>query len=185
MFFAKKIFENHSGGFSLVEVVLALGIMSFCLMALIGLLPVGIRSNQISAEEIHAVNLLTIMEADLRNTHQLANGGKSLLLGLALPYITNAAGQSICNPALSTNSVSAANSTGLEENETPVTYSGIPRPRYQASVIYSTLPAAGNPAPIQARLIVNWPATNASSPRDLTSGFGGGFVETTVTFPAP
>ncbi|MDR0534466.1 MAG: Verru_Chthon cassette protein B [Verrucomicrobiales bacterium] len=36
--------KNKSNGFSLVEVVLALGILVFCLVALLGLLPMGIQS---------------------------------------------------------------------------------------------------------------------------------------------
>jgi uncharacterized protein (TIGR02598 family) len=169
--------------FSLVEVVLALGIMAFCLIPLIGLLPAAMKSNQVSTEEIRAVNLLTVLEADLRNTHPAANQGKSLLFGLALPYATNAGGMAL-NTALVTNTVSAANSIGLQDDETPTNYAASPRPRYQASVIYTSVPAAGK-APTTARLIVNWPATNTASPRDLVSGIGGGFVETIVTFPAP
>lgn len=169
--------------FSLVEVVLALGIMAFCLVPLLALLPAGMKSNQVSAEEIRAVNLLTVLEADLRNTHPAANQGKSQLFGLALPYVTNASGLAL-NPALVTNTVSSANSIGLQDDETPTNYAASPRPRYQASVIYTSVPASGK-APTEARLIVNWPATNTIFPRDLVSGNGGGFVETIVTFPAP
>ncbi len=185
MCFARKTSDRRIWGFSLVEVVLALGIMAFCLMALIALLPMGIKSNQISAEEIRAVNLLGLLEADLRNTHPSANSGKSRLFGLALPYSTNADGSTACNLSLPTNSVSASTSTGLQDNEMPISYTANPRPRYQASVIYSSLPAAGSLAPFQARLVINWPATNTTSPRELTTGLGGGFVEASVTFPAP
>ncbi|HSI85762.1 MAG: type II secretion system protein J [Candidatus Methylacidiphilales bacterium] len=181
-----KTSDRPRAAFSLVEVVLALGIMAGCLLSLVALLLVGIKSNQASAEEMRAVNLLTVLEADLRNTHPAANNGKSRFFGLVLPYATNSSGFTVYNPALTVNTVSTATSTGLDENENPLPYTSLaPRPRCQASVIYTSVPAAGSFTPVQARLIVNWPATNASTPQALITMSSGSFVEVNVTFPAP
>jgi len=43
--------------FSLVEVALALAITAFCLVAVFGLLPVGLNSNQASTEQTAAANI--------------------------------------------------------------------------------------------------------------------------------
>lgn len=174
-------------GFSLVEVVMALGIVSFALVSLVMLLPIGVKTNKISSEETRASLILTSLEADLRNTHPEANGGKSLLYGLPLPYVVSNS-QLILNTTLTPNSLSPLNSIGLTDYAQTVAISSLPPARYQASVIYTKISTANSTssAPIQARLIVNWPAINTTSVSRLTTEPSvAGFVETYVTFPAP
>jgi uncharacterized protein (TIGR02598 family) len=48
-----------SRAFSLVEVVLALGIASFCLLLLTALIPTGLQSDKESVEESQGMNLLS------------------------------------------------------------------------------------------------------------------------------
>jgi uncharacterized protein (TIGR02598 family) len=55
-------------GFSLVEVTLALGIATFCLIALFGLLPLGVQTNQSSISQTAAASVLLSVVADLRAT---------------------------------------------------------------------------------------------------------------------
>ena len=55
-------------GFSLVEVALALGIAAFCLVALLGMIPVGLNSSQNAVSQTGAASLLTAVGADLRDT---------------------------------------------------------------------------------------------------------------------
>ena len=160
-------------GFSLVEVVMAIGLVAFVLVSLMALLPLGIKVNKTSAEETRAVNILTSLEADLRNTRSTNS-----LFGFPLPYVTNAAGKTTFNPTNTTNTFAT---TGIQENETPGT---IASGRYQASVIYTTTPPAGSLLPVEARLIVNWPASTNTLPHDLVSK-SQGYVETFVSFPAP
>ncbi len=165
-------------GFSLVEVVMAIGLAAFVLVSLMALLPLGIKVNKTSAEETRAVNILTSLEADLRNARS-----PNSLFGFPLPYVTDAAGTTF-NPALTTNTTNtlATNATkGLQEDETP---GAIASSRYQASVIYTTIPPAGSLLPVEARLIVNWPASTNTLPQDLVSK-SQGYVETFVSFPAP
>ena len=52
--------------FSLVEVVLAIGIISFALLAVIGLLPVGMKSAQNSREQAAAANVMNGIANALR-----------------------------------------------------------------------------------------------------------------------
>lgn len=82
--------EKHSGiffhqeecrAFSLVEVVMALGVVAFAIVAVMGLLPVGLREARNSTAEVQAVNLMTLLVADLKNA--TARGGATSSMGLS------------------------------------------------------------------------------------------------------
>ena len=62
----RRIRSNAS--FSLVEVTLALGVASFCLVALFGLMPVGIQTNRNATSQTAATNIAAAVIADLRGT---------------------------------------------------------------------------------------------------------------------
>ena len=57
-----------TSAFSLVEVTLALGIAAFCLIAVFGLLPVGMQTNRNAKSQTRATNLMAAVMADLRAT---------------------------------------------------------------------------------------------------------------------
>ena len=63
-----KLFSHAKGSFSLVELTLALGVASFCLIAVFGLLPVGIRTSQDAISETASASILSAVIADLRTT---------------------------------------------------------------------------------------------------------------------
>jgi uncharacterized protein (TIGR02598 family) len=56
------------GGFSLVEVTLALGIAAVCLLAVFGLLPVAMQSNQAAAADAAASSIAAAVACDIRAT---------------------------------------------------------------------------------------------------------------------
>jgi hypothetical protein len=61
--------RTHStASFSLVEVTLALGVAGFCLIAILGLLPAGLNTNQNSTRQTTANGILSSIVADLRAT---------------------------------------------------------------------------------------------------------------------
>jgi uncharacterized protein (TIGR02598 family) len=62
------ILRDRRNGFSLVEVVTALGIAAFCLLTLLGLLAVGVTSNKGTINQSIAVNIASAVAADLRAT---------------------------------------------------------------------------------------------------------------------
>lgn len=171
----------------MVEVALALGVIAFALLSVVALLPIGVKSNQVSAEETRATGILTMLEADLRNSDPGAPQGKSLMFNLLLPYSLDA------DPAF--NSISIGNTTCLRDDESPVAFSSTDRPRYQASVIFTRGSLVTGYAPLEARLIVNWPAVDLSDPAlssedkkiaALTDpSKTSGYVEAYVTFPSP
>jgi uncharacterized protein (TIGR02598 family) len=169
--------------FSLVEVAIALGILGFVILTVVGLLSAGLKSNQISLEETRAALMLTMLETDLRNTHPGLNGNKSANFQLPLPYTTNQDGYAF-NSALNSGDFY---SIAINDAEQPVLIPGPgEKPRYQASVTYLEVPPADSLKPITARLVVNWPWTNTTSATDvLSSASVRGSVEALVSFPAP
>jgi uncharacterized protein (TIGR02598 family) len=52
--------------FSLIEVTLALGIAAFCLIAVFGLVPVGVQTNRNASSQTAATNIMAAVVADLR-----------------------------------------------------------------------------------------------------------------------
>ncbi len=63
-----RMLTKQQGGFSLVEVTLSLGIAAFCLVALFGLLPVGLNTSQSASHQTGANGILSAVISDLRAT---------------------------------------------------------------------------------------------------------------------
>lgn len=51
----------HAAGFSMVEIALAVGIMGFCLVAVLGLLPTGMNTQRSAQEEARAASALEMV----------------------------------------------------------------------------------------------------------------------------
>ena len=63
-----KLRARFGDAFSLVEVTLALGVGAFCLIAVFGLLPVGVQTNQRATSQSAAASIMANVVADLRAT---------------------------------------------------------------------------------------------------------------------
>ena len=63
----------QTSAFSLVEVTLALGVIGFCLIAVFGLLPVGLSSNQAAIQQTGTADILTAVSTDLHSTLKTAS----------------------------------------------------------------------------------------------------------------
>src|SRR5213594_73226 len=59
---------SAAAAFSLVEVTLALGIAAFCLIAIFGLMPVGVQTNRNATSQTAATNIMAAVVSDLRAT---------------------------------------------------------------------------------------------------------------------
>jgi uncharacterized protein (TIGR02598 family) len=59
---------HAAAAFSLVEVTLALGIAAFCLIAVFGLMPIGVQTNRNATSQTAATGILASVIADLRAT---------------------------------------------------------------------------------------------------------------------
>ena len=60
-----------------MEVTLALGIAAFCLIALFGLMPVGVQTNRNATSQTRATNIITSIVADMRATPPTTPRGNS------------------------------------------------------------------------------------------------------------
>ena len=168
-----------------MEVVIALGLFAFALLTMAALLPTGIHSNKVSVQETSAVGILTLLEADLRNTHPSLNSGKSGIFGLTLPYTLNG-GNYMENAALTANTLAPGYTTGVGADGSVSLVTAKPTPQYQATVIYTVVPPSASLAPVEAHLIVNWPCISTATVSDLTNPAKvTGFVDTYVAFPSP
>ena len=58
--------EQSQAAFSLVEVTLALGVAAFCLIAVFGLVPVGVQTNRNATSQTTATNILSSVISDIR-----------------------------------------------------------------------------------------------------------------------
>jgi uncharacterized protein (TIGR02598 family) len=141
--------------FSLVEVVFALGIATFAVVAIAALLPAGIQSANDSLEESGALNVLSEGVAD-RQAMPLTNATTVYHLPPLTPTMTP-----------------TTNTFWIVDNNQ---YSAISsQARYRVTCSF-TPPATGTLNPYLGYFMVSWPAasTNAVS-----------YVETVVTFPQP
>ena len=60
--------RRNSAAFSLVEVALALGVAGFCLIAVFGLVPLGVNTGRLASDQMAASSILTHVLTDLRAT---------------------------------------------------------------------------------------------------------------------
>jgi uncharacterized protein (TIGR02598 family) len=60
--------KRFTSGFSLIEVTLAIGIAAFCLIAIMGTIPVGMQTNRNATSQTAATNIVAAVVTDLRST---------------------------------------------------------------------------------------------------------------------
>jgi len=60
--------KRFTSAFSLVELTLAIGIAAFCLIAVFGLVPIGVQTNRNATSQTAAKNIIAAVVADLRAT---------------------------------------------------------------------------------------------------------------------
>ncbi|MEI8309442.1 MAG: prepilin-type N-terminal cleavage/methylation domain-containing protein [Verrucomicrobiota bacterium] len=145
---------RNAKGFSLVEVTLAIGIAGFALLAIFGLLPVGLSSNQASIQQTEAANIVTGIVADLRQVpNATAIASNPSLSSVSPKYGIDAAG---------------AGST-IFLDESGALESTAAQARYKA-VAQLTQPSAGQRTATYGSVIISWPAA-ATNPSGTVKSF--------------
>jgi uncharacterized protein (TIGR02598 family) len=84
---------SETAAFSLVEVTLALGIAAFCLIAVFGLMPVGVQTNRNATSQTAATGIMAAVNADLRATQGSTSAQYGIQFGTAKTLYFNGAGQ--------------------------------------------------------------------------------------------
>jgi len=141
----KQIPPSLCGGFSLTELVLALGVGSFCLLAIVGTIPVGLQSLQQSNNQDEMVNLATKVARDIDSTSAGTSPCPSPCFNLTIP------------PPGGTSTISAPQSVYLDASGSPTSGSQDPSSIYRLSVGFAP-PAAGSKMATTARVMITFPA---------------------------
>jgi uncharacterized protein (TIGR02598 family) len=92
-FIDDKSVTRTKSGFSLIEVTLALGIAAFCLLAIFGLLPIGLKTQQLAVEQTAATRIASAVIADLRATSNATS--TSSLFAISIPNNATASVETI------------------------------------------------------------------------------------------
>jgi len=131
--------------FSLVEVTLALGVAAFCLIAVLGLLPASLKTQQASIEQTTANSIISQIYSDLRAdlrlppglaSHETESGFQPPLHGHWLQRLT-------------------PDTLYFTQEGKPVN-SGQDTAVFKATITYSQLPPSGGTS--LANITVSWPA---------------------------
>ncbi len=138
-------FRGGKRGFSLVEVVLSLGIVTFVSVTLVALIPVGLSANKASREQITALNYCRNIESDLKATP--ASASKSPLYGID---ISAAAGVTTLYDNVYTTSGSGMGNFSTTAQSTS---------QYRFTITPITPPATSPNDPVNVRIQATWPAT--------------------------
>lgn len=156
--------------FSLVEVALALGVAAIALVAIVGLIPVGLNSNQASSEQTAAAGLATTIAADLQATPvEIPPAAKSSLrYAVPLPV-----------------SGSATHSFFLQEDgaqagSIDTNLDASTDPRYRATLFITAPPTAKQKTATLVRILITWPAVADPQAAALPSKFSGSYEVVTT-----
>jgi len=173
MFMQKRLLSAlripQKTAFSLVEVTLALGIAAFALVAIFGLLPIGLKSNQTSLEQTAAAAIASGIVADLQATPVSIP-----------PANTNSPRYQIKLNAPSGNEPAPDRTTiFLSKDGSPLgsidanADAGL-SPRFRATV-YVTPPAASQRFASAVRILITWPALADPVAANEPAKFAGSF----------
>src|SRR5438034_2562053 len=127
--------DSRAAAFSLLEVVLALGVAAFCLIAVLGLLPVGVQTNRNASSQTAVSNIIATVVSDLRTTPASATTSPefAITFDAEKTLFFDASGKA--SPSLSADSRHRLN----------VTWNSAPRGLHYA-VLKATWPAEVDPA---------------------------------------
>lgn len=154
-----------AAAFTLVEVALALGVASFCLLAVMGLVPLGVNTGQMASDQMVAGSILTHVLADLRATPPTAPpGGAATSLEYSVPIPANTASTASGTPV-----VRYFGDTAQQFSFAPT----LGTSRYRLTATF--LPSTGGRSATGVTLLVSWPPR--VDPNDATTGTPTGRVQ--------
>jgi uncharacterized protein (TIGR02598 family) len=136
--------KRFTSAFSLVEVTLALGVAAFCLLALFGLMPVGVQTNRNATSQTAGTNIIGAVVADLRATPlTIPPGGATTSLQYQIP--------------IPQNPVTASTTTIFFAQDGTFSTTMQPSSRYRLTVTFAPN-GPGTHNPTYADVRVTWPA---------------------------
>jgi Tfp pilus assembly protein PilV len=162
--------KNTAEAFTLIEVVIALGLFIFAVTAIIGLFSVGIGTSKESSDQIQAANFASLLISTRRAIPVDPANATIALTNFALPSL-NAA-----TPAIGTNVLNV-----MSDGTKAAAGAGDYNLRYQVTLDNTATPATP-PRLAQVHLTIWWPTASATPPADPSKRYE---LTTQVALPAP
>ncbi len=156
-----KLSNRQAQGFSLIELLLALGIASFCLIPLLGLLPVGLRNDQSSNEQTRMANIATLIVRDM--TSVSSTNTTTPLYGFQIPAAGGTANTSPQTLYLAPDG-SETGTVGTAPGSTAF---------YRVSIAFIPPASAVSQTATLARVTVTWPALADAIPSQWPTHYNG------------
>lgn len=164
---------GREAGFSLVEACMAIGLVAFCLVALLGLFQIGLSQERQAVDQVRATHILAAVSDEFRGLGRLPDGSSSTQTqGVRYKLQLPSSGASVLQPSASLK----VDEQGeiATANEAYVIHYWITPPSITQGIY----------APYKLRVIVAWPgsasikgAVEAPELKNIR-----GYVETTLEF---
>lgn len=164
------------GGFSLIEVTISLGILAFCMVAILGLIPVGLGSQQAAQEESRATAALNMVATAVRSaTRDSGTAGE-----YKFPkYLSD-------NPAPITYTVGtgAQAYTYLLQEDGMIRQSSASTAFPRQTLYIKVFPPAKEAQPVQVYAAVAWPSRPTDTSNVTVDKLKGrqGFIDTMIVY---
>jgi uncharacterized protein (TIGR02598 family) len=118
--------HRSCSAFSLIELTLAIGIAAFCLLAVMGLIPIAVQTNRSATSQTAANNIVASVIADMRATTSPTSPQYGITFGTAKTLYFDSAGQFTtslgANSRYRTSVTFPASPTGLSYADIRVTW---------------------------------------------------------------
>jgi len=157
------------GGFSLIEVVLSMGILAIAVIPILGLLPQSLKTIKVSSEEIQAGYLLEAVVEDLKNT-PLSQSQSSLF-------------KLDCPPSRSFNLLGKTQKIWIDSGWNILSTEKPPLVScFQVELLYTQATEPYSLLPTEALVKIQWPPVLDDEKKDTTVRNNGGELSTRVLF---
>jgi uncharacterized protein (TIGR02598 family) len=158
--------KASSGGFSLVEIVIALSVVAFAFLSIVGLMGVGLVSDQNSTQQTEATNIAASIISDLQSTQNVSGTSySSPRYGILLSTTKVTTATQPAKPLTAAGTTYYFDDTGHYLGNTAASKTGaVFLARVVTAQVLTPTSASntnGNPV-FAARVIVAWPAAVAS-----------------------
>jgi uncharacterized protein (TIGR02598 family) len=163
-----KFERRRLPGFSLIEVTLALGVASFCLISVFALFPISLSTNQRTIQQTADTSLARAIAADLQATPKTSppTNQNSPRYGLTVPAPISSS-SSVTHTIFLREDATAASAQDADADPSQ-------NPRYRAAITFITAASPQRKATI-ARILLTWPALADTSGTAVPGKYAGSY----------
>jgi len=95
--------QRSLSAFSLIELTLAIGIAAFCLLAVMGLIPIAVQTTRNATSQTAATNIIPSVIADMRATTSVTSPQYGITFGTCRRLYFDSQGQVVASSACNAN----------------------------------------------------------------------------------